>query len=53
MIMVYIVACVSEDSYVNVDSVWTEYYSADKRCEELFVEDEREWEVISHRVTEE
>lgn len=47
---VYIIACVSEDSYVNIDSVWLDYNLANNRCDELDQENEREWEIIPGRV---
>jgi hypothetical protein len=47
---VYIVATVSEDNYINVDSVWQTYSKANARADELMDEDDREWEVICSEV---
>ena len=44
---IYIVASVSEDNYVTVDSCYTDYSKANDRAEELMSEDDIEWEVLS------
>ena len=49
---VYIVATVSEDNYIEVNSVWQDYSKANVRTVELMNEDDREWEVICSRVEE-
>lgn len=41
---VHVVACVSEDSHVNIDSVWLDFNLACNRWDEL---EEPEWVITS------
>ena len=48
MTQIYIVASVTEDNYIEVDSYYNSnsYYKALNRSNVLMDEDDREWEVL-------
>lgn len=48
--VIYVVAAITEDNYIQTDSCYNDYGKACDRANELMHQDDREWEVLPCKV---